>query len=43
MYPFIHLKGDKAIIILNVDKIKEAKEMLKKHWVKTYSTVIYKS
>jgi hypothetical protein len=43
MYPFIYLKGDEAIIILEVDKIKEAKEVLKKHWVKTYSTEIYKS
>jgi hypothetical protein len=43
MYPFIYLKGDEAIIILEVDKIKEAKEVLSKHWVKTYSTEIYKS
>jgi hypothetical protein len=43
MYPFIYLKGEEAIIILNVDKIQEAKEVLKKHWVKTYSTEIYKS
>jgi ACT domain-containing protein len=43
MYPFIYLKGEEAIIIFNVDKIKEAKEVLKKHWVKTYSTEIYKS
>jgi hypothetical protein len=43
MYPFIYLKGDEAIIILNVDKIQEAKQVLKTHWVKTYSTEIYKS
>jgi len=43
MYPFIYLKGDEAIIILEVDKIKEAKEVLKKQWVKTYGTEIYKS
>ncbi|MCP4137867.1 MAG: hypothetical protein GY754_43295 [bacterium] len=42
MYPFINPKGDEAIIILEVDKIPEAKEVLKKHWVKTYSTEIYK-
>jgi hypothetical protein len=42
MYPFIYLKGDEAIIILDVDKIQEAKEALKKHWVKTYSVEIYK-
>jgi hypothetical protein len=43
VYPFIYLKGDEAIIILSVDKIKEAKDVLKKHWVKTYSAEIYKS
>lgn len=43
MYPFIYLKGDEAIIILEVNKIQEAKDVLKKHWVKTYSTEIYKS
>ena len=43
MYPFIYLKGDEAILILEVDKIKEAKEVLKKHWVKTYGPEIYKS
>jgi hypothetical protein len=43
IYPFIYLKGDEAIIIINVDKIQEAKETLRKHWVKTYSTEIYKS
>ncbi len=42
LYPFINLKGDEAIVIVEVDKIKEAKDVLKKHWVKTYSTDIYK-
>ena len=42
LYPFINLRGDEAIIIMEVDKIKEAKAVLKKHWVKTYSTEIYK-
>ncbi len=43
MYPFIYLKGDEAIIILEVDNIKEAKAVLKKHWVKTYDKEIFKS
>jgi len=43
LYPFINLRGDEAIIIMEVDKIQEAKEVLKRHWVKTYSTEIYKS
>jgi hypothetical protein len=43
LYPFINLRGDEAIIIMEVDKIKEAKEVLKKHWVKTYGPEIYKS
>ena len=43
MYPFIYLKGDEAILILDVDKIKEAKEVLKKHWVRTYAREIFKT
>ncbi|MBN2040679.1 MAG: hypothetical protein JW864_11585 [Spirochaetes bacterium] len=43
LYPFINPSGDDAIIIVEVDKIKEAKEILKKHWIRTYSTEIYKS
>jgi hypothetical protein len=43
LYPFINLRGDEAIVIMEVDKIKEAKEVLKKHWVKTYGPEIYKS
>jgi hypothetical protein len=43
LYPFINPSGKDAIIILEVDKIKEAKEILAKHWIKTYSTEIYKS
>ncbi len=43
LYPFINLRGDEAIVILEVDNIKEAKEVLKKHWVKTYGPEIYKS
>ncbi len=43
LYPFINPSGKDAIIILEVDKIKEAKEILSRHWIKTYSTEIYKS
>ncbi len=43
LYPFINLRGDEAIVIMEVDKIKEAKDVLKKHWVKTYGPEIYKS
>jgi len=43
LYPFINLRGDEAIIIMEVDKIQEAKEVLKKHWVKTYGPEIFKS
>jgi hypothetical protein len=42
LYPFINLHGDDAIIILEVDNIDNAKAVLKKHWVKTVSTEIYK-
>ena len=41
IYPFINLHGNEAIIIMEVDKIEEAKSVLKKHWVKTFSTEIY--
>ncbi|MFW5862965.1 MAG: hypothetical protein ACOCWZ_12030 [Spirochaetota bacterium] len=43
LYPFINLHSDEAIVIVEVDKIEEAKEVLKKHWVKTHSTEIYGS
>ena len=43
MYPFIYLKGDEAVLILDVDKTSEAKEALNKHWVRTYGSEIYKS
>ncbi|MBN2077750.1 MAG: hypothetical protein JW838_02210 [Spirochaetes bacterium] len=43
VYPFISLKNDEAILILEVDKIQEAKEILNKHWVRTYGSEIYKS
>lgn len=41
LYPFINPHGNEAIIIMEVDNIKAAKDVLKKHWVKTYSTEIY--
>ncbi len=43
LYPFINLHAEEAIIIMEVDKIKEAKEVLKQHWVKSFSTELYKS
>ncbi len=43
MYPFIFLKKGEAILILDVDKIREAKEALAKHWVRTHGAEIYKS
>lgn len=43
VYPFIYLKNDEAILILDVDKIQEAKEILNKHWVRTYGSELYKS
>ncbi|TFH37950.1 MAG: amino acid-binding protein [Chrysiogenales bacterium] len=43
VYPFIYLKNGEAVLILEVDKIKEAKEILKKNWVRTYGSEIYKS
>jgi len=43
LYPFINLRGEESIVIIEVVKINEAKEVLKKYWVNTYSTEIYKS
>jgi len=43
LYPFINTSGEDAIVILEVDKIKEAKDILRKNWIRTYSTEIYKS
>ena len=42
LYPFIYHSSEDAIMIIEVDNIKEAKKVLKKHWVKTYSKEIYK-
>jgi hypothetical protein len=43
LYPFINLRGDEAIVIMEVDKIAEAKTVLKKHWIKTFGSEIYRS
>jgi len=42
LYPFIFLGNGEAIIIIEVDNIEKAMEMLKKNWVKTYGSEIYK-
>jgi len=41
LYPFITLKGDDAILIVEVDNIQGAKEVLRSQWIKTYSSEIY--
>ena len=43
LYPFINLRGEEAIVIIEVDKINEAKEVLKKYFIKTETTEIYTS
>ena len=43
IYPFIYLNNKEAILILEVDKVLEAKEVLGKHWIKTVGEEIYKS
>ena len=42
LYPFIGLEGGEAILILEVDKVLEAKNIFKKNWIKTHGTEIYK-
>ncbi|MFH2130279.1 MAG: amino acid-binding protein [bacterium] len=42
LYPFINLTGGEAILILEVDKVLEAKNIFKKNWIKTHGTEIYK-
>ncbi|MBT3226748.1 MAG: amino acid-binding protein [Deltaproteobacteria bacterium] len=42
LYPFIGLEGGEAILILEVDKVLEAKNIFKKNWIKTHDTEIYK-
>ena len=41
LYPFITLKGDDAILIIEVDDIQKAKEILRSQWIKTYGAEIY--
>ncbi len=43
LYPFIALKGDDAILIIEVDDIEKAKDILRSQWIKTFSTEIYKT
>ncbi len=43
IYPFIYLNNNEAILILEVDKVLIAKEVLKKHWIKTVGQEIYKT
>jgi len=43
LYPFINLEGGEAILILEVDKELEAKDIFKKNWIKTHGSEIYKS
>ncbi len=43
IYPFIYLNNNEAILILEVDKVLQAKEVLKKHWIKVVGEEIYKS
>ena len=43
LYPFITVKGDDAILIIEVDDILEAKEVLRSQWIKTFSTEIYQT
>ncbi len=42
LYPFIGLEGGEAILILEVDKVLEAKNIFKKNWIKIHGTEIYK-
>ncbi len=41
LYPFITLKGDDAILIIEVDDTQKAKEILRSQWIKTYGAEIY--
>jgi hypothetical protein len=43
LYPFITVKGDDAILIIEVDDILAAKEVLRSQWIKTFSTEIYQT
>jgi hypothetical protein len=41
LYPFLGRASDQAIVILGVDKIKEAEKVLKRNWVHTFGREIY--
>lgn len=43
IYPFIYLNNQEAILILEVDKVLDAKEALKSQWIKVVGEEIYKS
>ncbi|HDS16151.1 MAG TPA: amino acid-binding protein [Proteobacteria bacterium] len=41
LYPYITLKGEDAILIIEVDDIQRAKEILRSQWIKTFNEEIY--
>lgn len=41
LYPFLGRVSDNAILIVGVDKIKEAREILQKNWVRVLGKEIY--
>lgn len=41
LYPYLGRSSDQAIVILGVDKIKEAEKVLKKNWVRILGKEIY--
>ena len=41
LYPFLGRMSDQAIVILGVDKIEEAQEVLKKNWVHIIGKELY--
>jgi hypothetical protein len=41
LYPFLGRVSDQAIVILGVDKIKDAEKVLKRNWVHTFGREIY--
>jgi len=41
LYPFLGRVSDQAILIVGVDKIKEAQEVLQKNWVRVLGKEIY--
>ncbi len=43
IYPFIRTDSGEAVLILEVNKTLVAKEVFKKHWIKTHGPEIYKT